>query len=138
MSVLEWSDELQIDGGPMDELHTEFVDLLNAIAVAATDEAVDTLDVFIEHCARHFAEEEQWMHASEFPRTSCHLLQHASLLQVARDVRARIANGEYNLAPLLAAAVAAWFRDHVTFMDTMLANHMEDVGYTPQHSDAAA
>lgn len=138
MSVLEWSDELQIDGGTMDELHVEFVDLLNALAVAGCDEAVNTLDVFIEHCERHFAEEEQWMQACEFPRTSCHLLQHASLLQVARDVRTRIANGESNLAPLLAAAVGAWFRDHVSFMDRMLANHMEDVGYTPQHTDATA
>ena len=56
----------------------------------------------------------------------------------ARDVRTRIANGESNLAPLLAAAVGAWFRDHVSFMDRMLANHMEDVGYTPQHTDATA
>jgi len=138
VSVLEWSEELQIDSGAMDELHVEFVDLLNALAVAPPDAAVSTLDGFIEHCERHFAEEEQWMLASEFPRTSCHLLQHASLLQVARDVRTRISNGEFNLAPLLAAAVGAWFRDHVTFMDTMLANHMEDVGYTPQHTDAAA
>lgn len=138
MSVLEWSDELRIDNGAMDELHVEFVDLLNAIADAAPESAITALDVFIEHCERHFAEEEQWMQACEFPRTSCHLLQHASLLQVARDVRARIVNGEENLAPLLAAAVGAWFRDHVTFMDTMLANHMEDVGYVPQHSDAVA
>lgn len=138
MSVLEWSDELRIDSGAMDELHVEFVDLLNAIAVAVPDAAVSTLDCFIEHCERHFAEEEQWMRACDFPRTSCHLLQHASLLQVARDVRARIENGEFGLAPVLAAAIGVWFRDHVTFMDTMLANHMEDVGYTPRQSDAAA
>ncbi|HMM75801.1 MAG TPA: hemerythrin domain-containing protein [Gammaproteobacteria bacterium] len=136
MSVLEWSDELRIDGGPMDELHVEFTALLNALAAAPPDEAVVTLEGFIEHCERHFAEEEQWMRACEFPRLSCHLLQHASLLQVARDVQTRIANGESNLAPLLAAAIAAWFRDHVSFMDRMLAHHMEDVGYTPQHTDA--
>ena len=121
----------------MDDLHVEFIDLLNALAGAAPEDAVAALDAFIAHSEQHFAEEEAWMAACEFPRTSCHLLQHASLLQVARDVRVRMANGETQLAPLLAAAVAAWFRDHVVFMDTMLAHYMEDVGYSPRHADAA-
>ncbi len=138
MTVLEWSDDLRIDDGPMDEIHLEFVERLNALGRASPADALAALDAFIEHSVRHFAEEEAWMEACDFPRTFCHLNQHGALLQVARDVRTRIAAGESNLAPLLAAAVGVWFRDHATTMDTMLAHFMEDQGYSPHHEGVHA
>lgn len=120
----------------MDEIHVEFVDCLNALGAARDAAALPALDAFLAHTERHFAEEEAWMEACAFPRVYCHTTQHASVLQVAREVRVRIVAGETTLAPLLAAAVAAWFRDHAATMDTMLANHMAEQGYSP-HAEAA-
>lgn len=136
--MLEWTEELWIDRGPMDELHVEFIDLLNALHAATDDQALPVLDEFIAHCRRHFAEEEAWMEACEFPRTFCHVNQHGALLQVTREVRTRIEAGEPGLAPLLAGAIAVWFRDHATTMDTMLSNFMEDQGYAPHPTNALA
>jgi len=138
VTVLKWSDEFRIDEGPMDEIHVEFVDCLNVLGAAQGDAALPALDAFIAHTQRHFAEEEAWMAACEFPRVYCHSTQHESVLQVAREVRVRIAGGETTLAPLLAAAVAAWFRDHAATMDTMLAQHMAARGYAPHAEDALA
>lgn len=138
MSVLEWSVEFQIDNGPMDDIHVEFVALLNALHDAPDDAALAALDAFIAHSVRHFAEEEAWMAACEFPRSFCHANQHGAMLQVAREVRSRIAAGEVGLAPLLAAAIGVWFRDHATLMDTMLAHYMEDQGYSPLAENALA
>lgn len=131
MTVLQWSDEFRIDDGPLDEIHAEFIECLNALGAAQGEGALPALDRFIEHTERHFAEEEAWMSACEFPRIFCHTTQHASVLQVVRDVRTRIVAGETGLAPLLATAIAEWFRDHAATMDTMLAQYMADQGYSP-------
>ena len=132
MTVLQWSGEFRIDDGPMDEIHVEFIDALNALAAAEGDVVLPTLDAFIAHTERHFAEEEAWMAASDFPRIYCHSTQHASVLQVAHEVRERIVNGETNLGPLLATAVGEWFRDHAATMDTMLAQYMNEQGFLPE------
>jgi hemerythrin len=132
VTVLQWSGEFRIDDGPMDEIHVEFIDALNALAAAEGDVVLPTLDAFIAHTERHFAEEEAWMAASDFPRIYCHSTQHASVLQVAHEVRERIVNGEANLGPLLATAVGEWFRDHAATMDAMLAQYMNEQGFLPE------
>ena len=138
VTILQWTEEFRIDSGTMDEIHVEFVECLNALGAAEGDMALRALDDFVAHTEHHFAEEEVWMAACAFPRTHCHTLQHAAVLQVAREVRVRIAAGETGLAPLLAAAVGEWFRDHVATMDLMLANFMSQQGYVPRAETAAA
>lgn len=138
VTVLDWSDEFRIDDGPLDAIHVEFIDCLNALGAAQGEEALPALDRFIEHTEKHFGEEEAWMSACDFPRLYCHATQHASVLQVLRDVRTRIDGGETGLAPLLATAVGEWFRDHAATMDTMLARFMEEQGYTPGRMPAEA
>lgn len=138
MTVLQWSEEFRIDDGPMDEIHLEFIDALNALAAAEGPAALHALDALIAHTERHFAEEEAWMAACEFPRIYCHTTQHASVLQVAREVRERIVKGETNLGPLLATAIGEWFRDHAATMDTMLAHYMREQGFLPEPLPAEA
>jgi len=138
VTVLEWSEEFRIDDGPMDEIHLEFIDALNALAAAEGPAALHALDALIAHTERHFAEEEAWMAACEFPRIYCHTTQHASVLQVAREVRERIVKGETNLGPLLATAIGEWFRDHAATMDTMLAHYMREQGFLPAPLPAEA
>lgn len=138
MTVLEWSEEFRIDDGPMDQIHLEFIDALNALAAAEGPAGLHALDALIAHTERHFAEEEAWMAACEFPRIYCHTTQHASVLQVAREVRERILKGEANLGPLLATAIGEWFRDHAATMDTMLAHYMREQGFLPEPLPAEA
>ena len=138
MSVLEWSAEFRIDDGPMDEIHAEFVDRVNALGAATGADALTALDALIGHSERHFAEEEAWMAACDFPRTFCHTNQHQGVLQVAREVRVRVAAGETDLAALLATAVGEWFRDHAATMDTMLANFMAGQGDLPHGAGVIA
>jgi hemerythrin len=138
VTVLQWSEEFRIDDGPMDDIHVEFIGALNALGAAEGAAVLSTLEGFIAHIERHFAEEEAWMAACDFPRIYCHSTQHASVLQVAHEVRERIVKGETNLGPLLATAVGEWFRDHAATMDTMLAHYMREQGFLPEALPAGA
>jgi len=138
VTVLQWSEEFRIDDGPMDEIHVEFIDALNALGAAEGDAVLPALDALIAHTERHFAEEEAWMAACEFPRIYCHTTQHGSVLQVAQEVRERIVKGETNLGPLLATAIGEWFREHAATMDMMLAHHMDEQGFLPAALPARA
>lgn len=133
MPVMEWNDQLAIDQGIMDDTHREFVQMLNRIADATDAEMQDAVEEFIRHTEEHFGQEERWMESLEFPPLSCHRNEHQGVLQIAHEVRNRVANGEHRFGPVLAQAVAEWFGNHAASMDTVLSLYMKDRGYIPSH-----
>ncbi len=127
--LLEWNDALAIDGGTMDTVHQEFVDLLNQLYVADDASIASLLENFIAHTKAHFEQEQDWMGQCSFPPVHCHTRQHEEVLRVAREVQERVAAGEHALGKALAVAVADWFRDHAASMDTMLAHFLRETGH---------
>lgn len=105
----------------MDGTHREFVALLNRLAEAPEAELTGVLDEFISHTEAHFAQEQQWMEAIQFPPLHCHVREHEGVLEISREVRKRVGAGETHLAGVLAKAVAQWFVNHVESMDKVLA-----------------
>jgi hemerythrin-like metal-binding protein len=130
---MEWNDQLAIDQGIMDDTHREFVQMLNRIADATDAEMQDAIEEFIRHTEEHFGQEERWMESLEFPPLSCHRNEHQGVLQIAHEVRNRVASGEHRFGPVLAQAVAEWFGNHAASMDTVLSLYMKDRGYIPTH-----
>lgn len=126
MTVLAWSDQLALGHADMDHTHQEFVSLLNAVGEARGEAILETLDAFIAHCEAHFAQEEAWMEERQFPPRGCHRKEHAGVLEVVREVRNRVANGEAHYGRTLAEALAEWFPVHASSMDAMLALFMEN------------
>jgi len=138
MTTLAWAPALTLDNEVMDHTHGEFVELLNALGAAGPQDVLAAMDAFVEHTEQHFAEEERWMQESAFPPLGCHQNQHRMVLDVAREVRKRIAKGETTLAEPLATAVAEWFGDHVAVMDSILKQYMDMQGYVPVMEPRAA
>ncbi len=111
MAVIQWSAELELQSAVMDDTHREFVALLNAMDDAAEGGVLASVDAFLAHTERHFAQEEQWMTATDFPPLGCHKTEHDGILDVVREVRQRVADGELHYGPTLAAALALHLRD---------------------------
>ena len=126
MTVLAWSEQLALGHAEMDHTHQEFVTLLNAVGDAQGEAILASLDAFIAHTETHFAQEEAWMEERQFPPRGCHAKEHAGVLEVAREVRGRVANGELQYGRTLAEALAEWFPVHASSMDAMLALFMEN------------
>ncbi len=121
MSVIQWNPSLELNHGEMDKTHQQFADLLNRVDDAAQDQLPQALDALIAHTEAHFAQEQQWMEQINFPPLHCHVREHEGVLEIAREVRNRVAAGETHLAAVLVKAVAEWFADHAAGMDRVLA-----------------
>jgi hemerythrin len=129
--VIEWNESLMLDQGVMDETHKEFVELLNRLAEVPAEGLLAVLDEFIAHSEVHFAQEQRWMAKMDFPPLQCHVAEHESVMQVAREVRVRTQAGETRFGPVLAQAVAEWFTKHATSMDAVLSLYMKEKGFVP-------
>ncbi len=136
--LLEWSEALALDQQTMDDTHREFVELLNRVAALPDNELLAGLDDFIKHTEEHFGQEERWMQEFAFPPAHCHQGEHANVLEVIREVRKRVADGQVQLGKTLTDALAEWFPQHAGSMDAILALYMKQIGYVPGADNSAA
>ncbi len=121
MSAFLWSPDFELGHELMDRTHREFVALVNALAAASDAELAQRLDDFLTHTDAHFAQELRWMKSSGFPPLHCHETEHARVLEVAQEVRARAVAGDLEMGRVLAREIPDWFRDHAATMDAALA-----------------
>lgn len=131
MAILMWTRQLENGLERMDATHREFVEHYNLVADALKgsdrDAFLGAYDAFVAHTEAHFAQENRWMEAVDFP--ACHRGEHERVLAVLRDIRKRVANGDMFLARRLVEELPLWFDGHTNGMDAALAFHLQSVGY---------
>jgi hemerythrin-like metal-binding protein len=137
MTVIEWSEALQLGDAATDANHAEFCALLNAVADAPDAEFIAALDAFIAHTEMHFADENAWMDAVEFPPRRCHRGEYDNVLALCREVRKRAAAGDMEVGRRLVAELPAWFAQHVDVMDRMLTTYLAQFGPRARENAAA-
>lgn len=120
-----WTDQFLLGYGPMDATHREFVDLVAALLTAPDADLARHLDAFALHAERHFAEERDWMVATAFPATQCHIDEHDAVLKSVHEVRELLAAGGHSgTCRALAQELVRWFPGHADYMDASLAQWM--------------
>lgn len=127
MNTVEWSEALQLDFPPMDEVHHTFVDLL-ALAQTAPDETLpQAWAAVIDHTVRHFGNEDDWMRRTRFAAADNHIMQHKVVLNVMREGLALARAGNVGAVREMAGELAVWFAKHTQTLDAALALHMRSV-----------
>lgn len=121
-SPIVWHDGLLLGYGPMDTVHREFVDCVQALQRAADDQLPAALDAFEAHAQAHFGDEDRWMIETDFPARECHINEHAAVLKSVRGVRALLAQGRTDPCRRLARELASWFPGHADYLDAALAH----------------
>jgi hemerythrin len=117
-----WTDAFLLGYGPMDNVHREFVDLVNALLSCPDDEMLQHLQAFARHAESHFGDELKWMQESDFPPMQCHADEHAAVLKSVGEVLPLVEGGNIEIARRLAAELARWFPGHADYMDSALAH----------------
>jgi hemerythrin-like metal-binding protein len=142
---MEWSERYVLGIARMDEKHREFIDLCNTLIAAwpkneqspdatpvmsdgVPQDFLERFDVFIEHTAAHFDQENRWMEAVNFP-PPCHREEHDRVLSVVHEVRQHIEKGDLFLGRRLLEELSPWFDNHIDTMDTALAFYLKEVGF---------
>jgi hemerythrin len=123
--TIAWQDAFLLGFSPMDEVHEEFVALVNALGRSVGDELRVAMDALLVHAREHFGEEERWMAETQFPARKCHADEHAAVLRSIEGVRERVvALGDHAAARRLSRALADWFPGHADYLDAALAHWM--------------
>ncbi|UCV23641.1 hemerythrin domain-containing protein [Ferribacterium limneticum] len=126
-----WSDTYLLGFHPMDETHQEFVDRVRTMLEASDQEFLPALRSFTEHLERHFAQEKEWMVATDFPATDCHVDEHDAVLQSAHEVIALLSaeSGKTEIGRSMAQELTRWFPAHADYLDSALAQWMAKRAY---------
>ncbi|HRG72903.1 MAG TPA: hemerythrin domain-containing protein, partial [Thauera aminoaromatica] len=95
---------------------------VDALLRASDAEIPAALDAFARHAEAHFAQEDAWLSAADFPTGGdCHIDEHAKVMASVREVQELVAKGEVEIARELAQALMDWFPGHADYMDSALA-----------------
>jgi hemerythrin-like metal-binding protein len=125
--MMEWGERYALGVTRMDDTHREFVDHYNALAAASPERFFECFDAFYAHTAAHFDQEDRWMAATNFPE--CHHAEHERVLEVMREVRQRVEQGDAFLGRRLVEELHPWFDQHVDTMDAALAYYLKEIGF---------
>ena len=125
-TALAWSDELVLGDPRTDVTHQEFIDLLNATSDSDAGEQLPKYQALLAHTVEHFAQEERWMLACGVQPDFCHFSQHASVLEVMKEVERRAMAGDIDLIAKMLEALVEWFPMHASSMDAGLVAFLKE------------
>jgi hemerythrin len=118
----QWQDRYKLGFDPMDQIHLEFVQVVDRLIQSDDISEIRACLESIEcHALEHFNTENQWMLESDFPAAQCHMEEHESVLASIREVSA---NFDPQLAKDLGMALMEWFPGHADYLDSALATWM--------------
>jgi hemerythrin len=118
---MPWSDNLLLGYAPMDDVHREFVELVDRLLRSADADLYERLEAFERHAERHFAEERQLMQSTQYPGGECHIDEHNAVLASVRQVLPLLKAGRVDVARSLSAELVRWFPQHAQYMDSSVA-----------------
>ena len=133
VAPLQWSDSLLLGYGPMDEVHREFVDTVQALQTAQDADLPGCLEALVAHARSHFEAEDLWMVETDFPARACHIEEHAAVMASVEQVQQLVAQGNIAECRRLADELARWFPGHADYLDSALAHWIckQRLGGTP-------
>lgn len=120
--ILQWSDRFLLGYTPMDEVHREFVGIVEHLQQATDAELPQLLERFAEHAKAHFDTEDTWMVETDFPARDCHIDEHAAVMRSVHAVRELLAQGNFAICRDLVSELVKWFPAHADHLDSALAH----------------
>ena len=136
MTTMEWNAALELGVDTMDDTHRDFVRCVNALGEASDADMMARFEELYQHTIEHFGQEIEWMKEINFPPLHCHSAEHDGVLEVMREVRGYLQQGNYEVGRVLARELATWFKSHAATMDAMLAQVLKAQA-KPVAADAA-
>lgn len=121
---MQWGVDYTLGYDPMDDIHDEFIELLEQLQTATDEQLPERLEQMEQHLQAHFEQENTWMEQTAFPARQCHIDEHAAVLKSVAEVRALLTEGKIQICRELTHALADWFPGHTTHLDSALAHWM--------------
>ena len=137
MKEMQWTDDLSVGVGLIDEQHKMLIDHLSNLAKAMESgmgqaKIVETLDFLIKYTDFHFGTEEKHMANHDYPGIADHQAKHAeykkTLADLDRDFTEEGATAE--VAVSLDTLLVNWLVDHIKGTDVEFGKFLKEKGVT--------
>jgi hemerythrin-like metal-binding protein len=110
---------------PIDDLHREFEDILDALNDPAEGDYGAHLLALHEHFLRHAATEEAFMLQEAYGHYQRHRRAHEHLLDSISEMRRKFDAGDVEAVRLFSADLMNWFEIHASTEDAELAQFLK-------------
>jgi len=124
MVTMSWTSALALDFPPIDNLHRRLVEHIANVQTCDDRAMTEQWAALVECAQALFADEDQWMHCTDFANAPHHSLEHRVVLNVLRDGIGMARAGEFDRVREMAGELAVWFAKHTQSLDAALALHM--------------
>jgi hemerythrin len=120
---------VNLDDSTLDEEHAQMKHLIEGLLQAELTAYLPALDTLRACAAQHFAGEDADLHRMEGGNASCHIEEHATVLNSLDEVRVLLASdgidvaAKGRLARRLASQLLCWLPNHIREMDASIAIH---------------
>ncbi|MGE5561118.1 MAG: bacteriohemerythrin [Chloroflexota bacterium] len=125
--ALQWTDDLSVGVGFIDEQHKELIARVNSFLQAMTQGKgrgeIGGLLVFLsDYVTDHFKAEEDYMARYAYPAAVAHKAQHAAFINDFKDLSREFASQGANSSMTLQvqSRVCDWLRKHIMGTDKLL------------------
>lgn len=130
--LIEWTDDFSVGVHEIDEQHKRLVSMLNrlneAMKLGRGKQVVDQILFNLgDYVQRHFATEEAYMEAVNYPELERHKDIHRRLTAKVKDYMERYEKGEPGLALELLDFLTGWLKNHILQTDKAYSSYVRDV-----------
>lgn len=123
---MSWQETYLLGNSEIDEMHREFVTLLDKLNQASGEEFVSLFHSLKAHTQKHFDHELSLMQQSHFTSTAEHNDDHQRILGEINQMEKRLRPATLPLVKAWASErLPQWFELHITTMDSALAAHLK-------------
>jgi hemerythrin len=133
MAKIEWTDDLSIGVGLIDEQHKMLIQHLNRLSSAIKShlgpgEIANTLDFLIKYTDFHFSEEEKHMAANHYPELENHILQHNEFKKTlaSMELDFKEDGATHTLAESIDTLLFNWLVKHIQGVDQKFGTFLKD------------
>lgn len=135
MAYFQWTDQLDVGVGPMNEQHQRLIDIMNVLhdraeAGAPRAELRGLVKSLADNTIRHFRAEEAYMDSVAYPEAARHKRIHEDLLGTL-DQHRRAFEGGGSLGAEFFSFLKMWLSAHIKGIDKKYASH---AGALPQRA----
>lgn len=128
MALFQWRDEFSMKVPSIDAQHRKLVDMLNElhdgmVSGQAKEKMAPLLEGLIEYTATHFAHEEEYFAAYQYPDAEPHTQEHRDLVRQVLDFKGQFDSGRASINMELMVFLKDWLLRHILGSDKAYSQH---------------
>ncbi|KJV05136.1 bacteriohemerythrin [Methylocucumis oryzae] len=133
MSLITWTEQLEVGVTEIDQQHQKLVQLINGLhnhmlAGDANEIMAKVLSRVIEYTGFHFSTEEQFMQQYNYPNAEKHLKEHKDLVDIAVNLQHKLESGNTHITMETMHFLQDWLQHHILGSDKELAHYLNSQG----------